>query len=480
MSNNNFLIYSNATERMRITSGGNVGIGTASPYVNTVLTLRENSTLTNALSMLNRNGTKQWDFSVDINSVDDGGLAIIDRNNSVVRLGITSGGNVGIGTTSPSGKLDVLQSNGNGLTSDFSAIHVRQSNTSVSEDVAARMTFNADGGTTVYGFIEQRRNSYDSLALGTRNSTGGAGYISLVTQGTEKVRVFGNGNVFIGSSPTDAGYKLDVAGNGRFTTSVTVNSSTTPFLYFHSTRTSGQSGYIKDDGNMVFQKTEAGGGFRFLNSSSSVLLSIDSGGSSTFSNNVTITPPSNQVGLIVNHSGTNGVTGSKFNAAGSGNTYGAVTATFDACNYGTGIKIVTGLYSTSLGAMQFFNSSTAVGTITCTTTSTAYNTSSDYRLKENVVPIQYAIDRLNALNPCRFNFINEPTKIVDGFIAHEVQEVIPEAVTGEKDELDYDGSPKYQGIDQSKLVPLLTAALQEAIEKINNLEQRINNLENKQ
>lgn len=195
--------------------------------------------------------------------------------------------------------------------------------------------------------------------------------------------------------------------------------------------------------------------------------------------NTVISATSGVVGLTVNHSGTNGSTGSKFNAAGSGNTYGAITATFDACNYGTGIKIVTGLYSTSLGAMQFFNSSTAVGTITCTTTSTAYNTSSDYRLKENIVPMESSIIRLKELSPCRFNFINEPSKVVDGFIAHEVQEIIPEAVTGVKDELDYDGTPKYQGIDQSKIVPLLTAALQEAISKIEELENRLSILENK-
>jgi hypothetical protein len=118
-------------------------------------------------------------------------------------------------------------------------------------------------------------------------------------------------------------------------------------------------------------------------------------------------------------------------------------------------------------------SATVVGSVSVTTTATAYNTSSDYRLKENVVPLTGAIDRLNDLQVHRFNFIADPTKTVDGFIAHEAQAVVPECVTGTKDEVDDDGNPVYQGIDQSKLVPLLTAALQEALQKIEDLEGRL-------
>jgi hypothetical protein len=114
-----------------------------------------------------------------------------------------------------------------------------------------------------------------------------------------------------------------------------------------------------------------------------------------------------------------------------------------------------------------------VGTISVTTTATAYNTSSDYRLKENVTTVTDGIARLQQLKPSRFNFIADPTKTVDGFLAHEVQTIVPEAITGEKDAVDADGNPAYQGIDQSKLVPLLTAALQEAVAKIESLEARL-------
>ena len=126
------------------------------------------------------------------------------------------------------------------------------------------------------------------------------------------------------------------------------------------------------------------------------------------------------------------------------------------------------------GAAYAFNrSGSTVGSITISATATAYNTSSDYRLKENVVPLNGAIDRLNQLQVHRFNFIADPDKTVDGFIAHEAQAVVPECVTGTKDEVDNDGNPIYQGIDQSKLVPLLTAALQEALAEIESLKARL-------
>jgi hypothetical protein len=111
-------------------------------------------------------------------------------------------------------------------------------------------------------------------------------------------------------------------------------------------------------------------------------------------------------------------------------------------------------------------------------TTVSYITSSDYRLKENVVEITDGIERVKQLKPSKFNFIGED-RIVDGFLAHEVQGVVPESISGEKDEVDEDGNPIHQGIDQSKIVPLLAGALKEAITKIEELESRILTLENK-
>jgi hypothetical protein len=112
------------------------------------------------------------------------------------------------------------------------------------------------------------------------------------------------------------------------------------------------------------------------------------------------------------------------------------------------------------------------------TTTVSYTTSSDYRLKENVADIADGITRVKQLAPKRFNFIEDgPDKVVDGFLAHEAQAVVPEAVTGTHNEVDDDGNAVMQGIDQSKLVPLLTAALKEAIAKIETLETKVAALE---
>jgi len=102
-----------------------------------------------------------------------------------------------------------------------------------------------------------------------------------------------------------------------------------------------------------------------------------------------------------------------------------------------------------------------------------YSTSSDYRLKENIVTLEGACERVKQLPVKRFNFTGFD-RTVDGFLAHEVQDIVPEAVVGDKDAVDEDGAPVYQAIDQSKLVPLLTAALQEALERIEILETTVN------
>jgi len=118
----------------------------------------------------------------------------------------------------------------------------------------------------------------------------------------------------------------------------------------------------------------------------------------------------------------------------------------------------------------FFAGATNVGSISTNGTSTAFNTSSDYRLKENVVADWDATTRLKQLNPVRFNFIADADTTVDGFLAHEVQSVVPEAITGTHNEVDDEGNPVYQGIDQSKLVPLLVKTIQELEARIAALE----------
>ena len=128
-------------------------------------------------------------------------------------------------------------------------------------------------------------------------------------------------------------------------------------------------------------------------------------------------------------------------------------------------------------AIKFFNTNGDVGSIDMSGSSTSYTTSSDHRLKQGVEDMTGAIDRVKALAPKRFQFIADADTTVDGFLAHEAQAVVPEAVTGTKDEVDEDGNAVMQGIDQSKLVPLLTGALREAIAKIETLETKVAALE---
>ena len=125
---------------------------------------------------------------------------------------------------------------------------------------------------------------------------------------------------------------------------------------------------------------------------------------------------------------------------------------------------------------EFEYNGTNVGTITTDGTGIQFNSASDYRLKENIVDLTDGITKLKTLKPRRFNFKTFTDRTVDGFIAHEVT-AVPEATTGAKDEVDSNGKPIYQGIDVSKLVPLITAALQEAIVKIETLETKVAALE---
>ena len=133
---------------------------------------------------------------------------------------------------------------------------------------------------------------------------------------------------------------------------------------------------------------------------------------------------------------------------------------------------------TSDGVIRIVRSGTVIGQIrTDGVSNVQYVTSSDYRLKENIVTDWDATSRLKQLKPSRFNFKEEKDRTRDGFIAHEVSSIVPEAVGGEKDAVDKNGNPEYQGIDHSKLVPLLTKALQESMARADALEARIKKLE---
>ena len=143
--------------------------------------------------------------------------------------------------------------------------------------------------------------------------------------------------------------------------------------------------------------------------------------------------------------------------------------------------------------IKFANSSDFIGSITGAPSATAYNTSSDYRLKENVDYTWDATTRLKQLKPARFNWIADDTNtLLEGFLAHEVSSVVPNAVTGEKDgmtdavlytaeddipdgkkigDIKTASAPDYQGIDHSKLIPLMVKTIQELEARLKTLEE---------
>ena len=131
-------------------------------------------------------------------------------------------------------------------------------------------------------------------------------------------------------------------------------------------------------------------------------------------------------------------------------------------------------------AFQFYSpsggTSSPVGTITVNASSVGFNTTSDYRLKENITPMTGALDKVSQLKPCTYTWKSTGEQ-GQGFIAHELQAVIPDAVSGEKDAVNEEGNPVHQGVDTSFLVATLTAAIQEQQQIINDLKARIETLE---
>ncbi len=128
--------------------------------------------------------------------------------------------------------------------------------------------------------------------------------------------------------------------------------------------------------------------------------------------------------------------------------------------------------------VEFRTGGVAKGNIGIGGSDVSYNETSDYRLKENVSAISDGITRVKQLKPSKFNWIADDTNtLIDGFLAHEVSSVVPNAVTGAKDAVDSDDNPVHQVIAPSKMIPLLTAALKEAITKIETLETKVAALE---
>ena len=437
--NGDYMRFATATtERLRIDSSGKVGIGTASP--SGLLSIHEaTSSTSNYINITNNaTGASSWSNGMLV-GVDATGEALCWQNennifkfgtNNAERMRIDSSGKVGIGTSSPGEKLHVSYASG-----------------------SPQLILERTGSATGKFSLGASSNSF---------------IFKDEAQNAERMRIDSSGNVGIGN--TDPGALLQVS-----------NSSDSGIIRVGGNNTGG-TGLDINYSNSGQTTTTIKQNFR--SSSSAALLDIDTGiftVSTGTSGTERMRIDSSGSLLVGRTSAYNSSPGEV--AAFQGDKHGVVIFNSVNANY-TCLNLRNAYANNSgnnvSGNMITFhdNGGTERGKIATNGSSTSYITSSDYRLKENVVPLIGAINRINKFKVHRFNFIGISDSTVDGFLAHEAQTVVPEAVTGTKDEVDDDGKAVMQGIDQAKLVPLLTAALQEAIGRIETLETEVAALKN--
>jgi len=411
---------------------------------------------------------------------------------------------LGIGTSSPSAKLEVSGPSVSGYGQFV-----------IKSDTVPQMTWYQ--GTTL------EANAYadgSKMVLGSITSTP----LVLRTTGTERMRIDSSGNVGIGtSSPTakltvqtSAGsLSVDALGGGsaQITSPTSLGFNVASAYNHHFYVNSSEVMRIDSSGNVGIGTTSPSAKIHSVDSNGNVLRlqrdgaftgswDVDIGSFTT--GDFTIYDNENSqraiaIAKLTGFSGNSAVYIDSSGATSIGTTTSSGQLTVKAtADRAAGSFIVNANGDSAISIKN--SSSTTVGTIVASASATAYNTSSDYRLKTDAQPMTGASARVQALNPVNFEWIADGTR-VDGFLAHEAQAVVPEAVTGTKDAmrdeeyevtpavLDDNGNvvteavmgtrsvPDYQGIDQSKLVPLLTAALQEALTKIDALETRITALE---
>ena len=488
-------------EVMRITSLGRVAIGTTSPS-NNFHVHQGDSDKSVAQFTNTTTGTASGDgFQIGLTSTEKGlinmkeSASILFKTADSERMEIDSDGRLLINHSSSinsDGFQSYLQMAG--TSSHTSSIYTSRfsdnasgsflimaksrngtvgSNTIVQDgdDLGVLLTHGNDGsgfheGTRISASVESGVGNDDlpcSITFKTNNGT---------TNVTEKMRIGSNGVIGIGtSSPRDStGIHLSKGGGEcilemqRNQTNTTGNVGMINFTASdgHSVANFGAFGDGDNEGaNLIFKTTTAASANSPFETNTNERMRITSTGL------VGINESGPTKVLEVKNTGITNFSPCLMHADGSDNVRVM------------GLRSDRASGSTSAHMIEFFNSSgSLVGNINSNGSSTSYNTSSDYRLKENATAISDGITRLKTLKPYRFNWKFDPTTTVDGFFAHEVT-AVPEAVSGTKDQLATaddvnadvkEGDPIYQGIDHSKLVPLLVAAVQELITKVETLE----------
>ena len=487
---------SSPTERMRITSAGNVGIGNSSP--------------TNATNAPTLNvGTNRGTLYVGVNNIyDDGSFMningvrpIVFLTSSTERMRLDSSGNLGLGVTpSAWSGFKALQISRGSFTSFTTTTYLSHNwyydgagDKYIATDFATRylqetgkhiwytapsgtagnaitftqaMTLDASGnllvGTTspsitgrisvagnYYGLgevasydssrqlIRMRMDSSVARLEATFFSGAGGGYVPLAfsTSDTERMRIDSAGNLGLGETNPNEAMVIKRGAGVAAVTAYRGNGTTSTGEFF--------VGHGSDAIAYVYNRSNQPLVFATNNTER---MRIDSSGAVLMGKTVT----------------DDSTTGFAYRSAG----YISVARNNDSpCYFNR-----TG---TDGAVVQIANDSSTVGTISVSGSTTSYNTSSDYRLKENIAPMTGALARVSALKPVTYKWKVDGSD-GEGFIAHELQEIVPDCVTGGKDAVDAKGNPQYQGIDTSFLVATLTAAIQELKAEVDALKLQIN------
>jgi hypothetical protein len=357
---------------------------------------------------------------------------------------VTINGTTGI--DSPGGDVSVSQSlsgnltftsTGNRITGDFSNATVANrvlfqssttngitSVTAIPNGTAtdARFAVNNNSDPTNSNGIQILANATEARIQATNFGTASAFPMTFYTGGSERVRIDTSGNVGIGNSSIAGKLSVDgsvYAGPG----------SVSGVAYgFYPPSTYGNTGMFSPAANTVAFATSGGERMR-----------LDSNGNFLVGTTSIIQDSKVSINYAI------------------------------ASNRGLALQVDS---TSGSDAVTFRNPNGNIGTIQISGSTTAYNTSSDYRLKENVAPMQNALATVAALKPVTYNWKADGSA-GQGFIAHELQEVVPDCVTGKKDAVDKDGNPQYQGVDTSFLVATLVAAIQELKAEVDSLKAQL-------